>query len=134
MRDAASERTRHSEYFFDRHPRSFGPVIEFYRTGKLHLVEDVCALSFADDLDYWGVDELFIEPCCQYKYTERRDRVNDDIKRDAEALKQALVEDEHKGSGRITDARRRVWNFMEKPQTSIAARVLHIYNVDSALA
>ena len=23
------------------------------KTGKLHLIDDVCALSFADDLDYW---------------------------------------------------------------------------------
>jgi len=45
------------EYFFDRHPRSFGAVIEFYRTGKLHLVDDLCALSFADDLDYWKAQE-----------------------------------------------------------------------------
>jgi len=44
-----------TEYSFDRHQRSFGAVIEFYRTGKLHLVEDVCTLSFADDLDYWMI-------------------------------------------------------------------------------
>jgi len=41
-----------TEYFFDRHPRSFCAVIEFYRTGKLHLVDEVCTLAFADDLDY----------------------------------------------------------------------------------
>jgi len=76
-----------------------------------------------DDLDYWGVDELFIEPCCQYRYTERRDRVNDDIRREAEALRQALVEDEHQGTGRIIQARRWLWNFLEKPQMSLAARV-----------
>jgi len=36
---AVDGRTR-TEYFFDRHPRSFGAVIEFYRTGKLHLIDD----------------------------------------------------------------------------------------------
>jgi len=60
---------------------------------------DCCKL---DEMDYWGIDELFIEPCCQYRYTERRDRVNDDIKREAEALKQALIEDEHRGTGHET--------------------------------
>lgn len=31
-------------------------------TGKLHLADDICVLNFADDLDYWCIDEVSALP------------------------------------------------------------------------
>ena len=52
-------------FFFDRHPRSFNSILNFYRTGKLHVQDDMCVLAFRDDLEFWGLSEFNLETCCQ---------------------------------------------------------------------
>ena len=114
-----------NEFFFDRSPRSFTTVLNFYRTGKLHLIEDVCVLSFNEDLSYWGIHEFYLEPCCQHKYHQKKEVVLEEIRKEEESLKEKIVEESF-GSC-CPSIRKKVWDLMEKPQTSRGARVKNIF-------
>jgi len=113
--------TASGEFFFDRHPRSFTSVINFYRTGKLHLVDDICVISFHDDLVYWGIDEYYLELCCQNKYHQKKEHVLEEMKKEVELLK--VEKGEQFGEHCCPTTRRKIWDLVEHPHTSKAARV-----------
>ncbi|XP_071964739.1 uncharacterized protein [Antedon mediterranea] len=116
-----------NEYYFDRHPITFSAIINFYRTGKLHMIEDICPISFGDDLEYWGIDELYLEDCCQHKYFQKKEQILNERKRMNDSLMERNRE--NFGTGCFAKKRRRIWDLMEKPNSSSYARVVAVISI-----
>lgn len=114
-----------NEYFFDRHPTAFSSIIDFYRTGKLHLLDDVCILSYSDELEFWGIEEFYLEQCCLTKFNQRRDHLLEEMRKDKECLHQET--DEEFGEGKYNKLRKFTWKLLEKPNSSKAAKVFNLH-------
>ena len=114
----------HDEYFFDRHPRSFNTILAFYRTGKLHIQDGICHLAFCEDLSYWQLDELCVETCCIHKYKNRKEEILMQMEAQSELLKKD--DEEVFWEGCIGKAQKTLWDTMEKPEVSLAAKLVSV--------
>ncbi|CAH8665149.1 unnamed protein product [Schistosoma rodhaini] len=117
-----------NELYFDQYARSFGSILGVYRTGHLHFLEDICVVAFKNDLFYWGINEYQLETCCYYKYYLKKEQVQEELKKTREiSLSQA--EEEQFGTGRWATLQKYMWDLVEKPQTSMVARIFAVISI-----
>ncbi len=114
-----------SEYFFDVTWVGFNSILGVYRTGTLHLTSGVCALVTKTELEYWGIDELLLEPCCALKYYPEIELCFKEVEgEEVSRLKQERRKmEEDFGDTRIGRLRKFLWDLTEYPETSKAAQV-----------
>ncbi|XP_045160138.1 potassium voltage-gated channel protein Shaw-like [Mercenaria mercenaria] len=116
-------------YFFDRHPAVFNSVIDFYRTGELHVPLEVCGAVVKRELDYWQINENHIKSCCWRTYRSyiENKRILDSFNRSI--LKEHVKVDLDNLQG-WKKFQTKVWLILEHPRTS---RTAMVYGVISLL-
>ncbi|NWX86152.1 KCNG4 protein, partial [Nothoprocta pentlandii] len=110
------------EFFFDRNPNAFGMIVSFLAAGKLMLLRDTCALSFQEELRYWGIEESNLENCCFRKLFQKLQelaemRKEEQLRKSKEA---ACVLDEKTKFGQFMN---RLRDMVENPQSGLPGKV-----------
>jgi potassium channel subfamily V protein 2 len=117
------------EYFFDRDPAVFQLIYNFYTTGVLLVLDELCPRSFLEELGYWGVRLKYTPRCCRICFEERRDELSEQLKIQRELRAQAQAEEAEELFSDMRfygPQRRRLWNLMEKPFSSVAAKAMGV--------
>ncbi|XP_068450216.1 potassium voltage-gated channel subfamily S member 1 [Clinocottus analis] len=132
------------EFYFDRNPGLFPYVLHFYRTGKLHIMDELCVFSFSQEIEYWGINEFFLDGCCSYRYHDRklesRRRSWDD---DSDVSSEDESVDEisdlnrdmlHFQQVRYGRTRKLLWLTLENPSYSVPSKLFSLLSVGVLLA
>ncbi|XP_019501424.1 PREDICTED: potassium voltage-gated channel subfamily V member 2 [Hipposideros armiger] len=117
------------EYFFDRDPAVFQLIYNFYMSGVLLVRDELCPRSFLEELGYWGVRLKYTPRCCRICFEERRGELSEQLKIQRELRAQAQAEEAEELFRDLRFCglqRRRLWNLMEKPFSSVAAKAIGV--------
>ncbi|XP_072228659.1 potassium voltage-gated channel subfamily V member 2 [Leuresthes tenuis] len=117
-----------NEFFFDRDPKIFHNIFNFYRTGVLCIKDELCPHHFLEEIHYWGVRIKYSQRCCRISFEERQDELNEQLKIQKQLIAELEMEEnevvyDHMAFGPV---RRRIWNLMEKPFSSITAKLMAV--------
>ncbi|XP_013083955.1 potassium voltage-gated channel protein Shaw-like isoform X2 [Biomphalaria glabrata] len=118
-------RESHRDYFFDRDPAIFHCVLNYFRTGELHLPTSVCGPVVRSELEFWGVDEVDIEECCWSRYATWATTLQDlrKLEEDRKNNLQLGEYPEKDNSSCFREVRRKAWRFFAQPSSSLPAKI-----------
>ncbi|XP_066480797.1 potassium voltage-gated channel subfamily S member 1 [Tiliqua scincoides] len=131
------------EFYFDRNPGFFLYVLHFYQTGKLHVMDELCVFSFCQEIEYWGINEFFLDSCCSYRYHERKlESRHHSWDEESEVSSVDTSPDEisdfnhdllRYNALRCGNLRKRLWLTMENPGYSIPSKLFSFVSISVVL-
>lgn len=127
------------EFYFDRNPNLFHYVFHFYQTGKLHIMEELCIFSFCQEIEYWGINEFFLDSCCSYLYHDRRleshhkswDEESDvsSVDTSVDEISDLNKDIQHFQDMRFGNIRKCLWLTLENPGYSIPSKLFSLVSI-----
>lgn len=117
-------RESRKDYFFDRDPVCFRSVLEYVRTGQLHLPSNVCGPALKRELDFWGVNESLIQSCCWNIYDSWNSTYESLLQLDQDRKAMFCMDFEDKEDMNCsTRFRCKLWNILSNHDYSKLAKV-----------
>uniref|UniRef100_A0A915MAI4 Uncharacterized protein n=1 Tax=Meloidogyne javanica TaxID=6303 RepID=A0A915MAI4_MELJA len=101
-----------------RSPLAFEAVFQYYANGVVHKPPELCPSAFSAELEFWRVPTSYIGACCS-------DSVSP-LERLLESSKEDKVDDTSFEKLRFGQFRRRMWTFLERPGSSMQAKVFEL--------
>jgi hypothetical protein len=106
------------EYFFERDPKIFRHILNFYRTGKIHCPKSECLALYEQELALFGIQTDKISDCCFELHEEK-------ILQNDERIQMELKINNKPKRKLILTRREALWKAFEDPKSSILSIVLY---------
>ncbi|OWF38737.1 potassium voltage-gated channel protein Shaw-like [Mizuhopecten yessoensis] len=113
------------DYFFDRDPDMFKSILNYLRTGELHLPSNICGPAAKAELAFWKIQDDLIERCCWTDYNSWNATVNalNQLEHDRKGSLLDSTESEEGEKTTWTKWRPRLWMIINDPASSRTAKI-----------
>ncbi|XP_069135452.1 potassium voltage-gated channel protein Shaw-like [Argopecten irradians] len=114
------------QFFFDRNPDFFNSLLDFYRTGELHLPNVYCGATLRNELPFWELSEENLSPCClQVYYKFDNDKETLKTLETYLAVQDLDYTDAQCAASKFVCVKRAIWLFLDQPKSSFLAQVFN---------
>ncbi|KAK3599702.1 hypothetical protein CHS0354_037173 [Potamilus streckersoni] len=120
------------DYFFDKDPDIFRVVLNYLRTGELHLPSYICGPAIKDELEYWGLSYHLIERCCWNNYNSWNSTLEalNQLERDRKGNLNDDFQETGKGqTSRWKSSREKLWAFLNDPNFSKGSKIFGLISI-----
>lgn len=112
-----------NEFFFDRNPCAFRTIMTFLTAGKLRLLREMCALSFQEELVYWGIEEDHLEWCCKKRLRQKEEEAAEARLFEREMVFNEAAQCAFRDSSRLSLCMRKLRDMVENPHSGIPGKI-----------
>lgn len=118
------------EFYFDRDPDAFKCIIDVYYFDEIHIKRGICPICFIKEMEFWKIDQSALDECCKSYLSEKEQELKE-IENKVKVILEDL--DVEPCITRTQQYQRFLWKLMEKPGSSLPARIIAIASFLSIL-
>jgi potassium channel subfamily V member 2 len=104
------------EFYFDRNPALFNYILNYYRVGRLHINESLCAVDLNNELIYWELDQPLMDVCCEEKLDNKEIEIDTTLTAYIKIHSEVKIQRLRDAKSKLNDLdklKKKVWNIVD---------------------